>query len=337
MRVNICFICVNSMKGYNRKLLKTNCLNKWVVYTITVVILVTIYIVYLMYSHILEYYLNYYFMYHNITLGPSSSKNLILLSNSTMTGLGTKEHLGYVFPILKKFFKPFNTTKILFIPYAYPDVRDGVDTHSATDFFTEVQTSFKKLGIEAILLDMGLPPNRQKEEIKHAEAIYICGGNTHNLLKNINDNDVLGILKSKINSGIPFIGVSAGTVIHGPTIKTTNDMPVVSNPKGLDSLGSVPFQINAHYINPISIGYGGETRDDRLKEFLQYNRNAYGKSSPNAVIGLREGTMIHVSGNQAELVGFGTRPAEHFYLGDKDVLIKKQIPVGTRLDYLMNI
>jgi dipeptidase E len=148
---------------------------------------------------------------------------------------------------------------------------------------------------------------------------------------------VLSIVKEKINQGIPVIGVSAGTVMHGPTIKTTNDMPVVY-PSSFESLNTVPFQINAHYNNIVTPGFHGETRDMRLKEFLQYNRTLHNNSSlPNFVIGLMEGTAIHISGNSGELVGFGTRPAAHLQLDSKDNLVKKEISIGTRIDNLINL
>lgn len=282
----------------------------------------------------IEYFYNYYFSYHNITLGPSPSKNVLLFSNSTMGG---EKHFTYALPILKKFLEPLKITEILLIPYAYPDVRDGIDTKSITNLLSEAKETFKKINIDIRLLDLTLPPKEQKELITNAQAIYFTGGNTFNLIKNIYDNDVLSIVKEKINRGIPVIGVSAGTVIHGPTIKTTNDMPVVY-PRSFESLNTVPFQINAHYNNIITPGFHGETRDMRLKEFLQYNRTLHNNSSiPNFVVGLMEGTAIHVSGNNAELVGFGTRPASHLQLDAKENLVKKEISIGTRIDNLINL
>jgi dipeptidase E len=281
-----------------------------------------------------EYFYNYYFSYHNITLDRSPSKNVLLFSNSTM---GEGKHFMYALPILKKFLQPFNITELLLVPYAYPDVRDGVDTHSISKLLPEAKETFKKINIDIILLDTTLPSKKQQELITNAQAIYFTGGNTFNLIKNIYDNDVLSIVKEKINQGIPVIGVSAGTVMHGPTIKTTNDMPVVY-PSSFESLNTVPFQINAHYNNIVTPGFHGETRDMRLKEFLQYNRTLHNNSSlPNFVIGLMEGTAIHISGNSGELVGFGTRPAAHLQLDSKDNLVKKEISIGTRIDNLINL
>jgi dipeptidase E len=281
----------------------------------------------------LEYYINYYFLYHNITISPSSSKNVLLISNSKMGG---GRHLMYMLHILKKFLEPLHIKDLLLITYAYPNIRDGVNTHMADDYLPEIKETFEHLKIRVHQLDATLPSTQQKEIISTASAIYFTGGNTFHLIKTLYDNDLISTIKEKIRLGTPVIGVSAGTVIHGPTMKTTNDMPVAF-PRSFESLNTVPFQINAHYNNMSTPGFQGETRDDRIKEYLQYNRTLPGNlSRSNFVIGLKEGTAIHISGNKAELVGFGTRPAEKLELeSSTDKLIKSPIMVGSMLDNLL--
>jgi dipeptidase E len=320
-----------------KKSLKTLFRQKWKNIILILILLGILYYLFLnsgfLFEYI-EYFYNYYFSYHNITLGPSPSKNVLLFSNSKMAG---GKHLVYALPILQKFLNPLNVTDILLIPYAYPNVRDGVNTHLMSEFLPEVKETFRKINIDIKMLDPTISPKEQKDAIMDAQAIYFTGGNTFNLLKNIYDNDVLSIIKQKINQGVPFIGVSAGTVIHGPTIKTTNDMPVVF-PESFESLNTTPFQINAHYNNIVTPGFQGETRDMRLTEFLQYNRTLHNKQSvKNFVVGLREGTAIHISGNSGELLGFGTRPSVHLTLDNTDKLVKSYIRVGSRIDNLINL
>jgi dipeptidase E len=300
-------------------------------------IILVLYWLYDNYFYIIEYYFSRYLYYSNITLNPSESKNLLLFSNSTMTTLGPDEHFGYALPILDKFFKPHNVKEILVIIYATPDIRDGVDTKIFANLYLEkVSNSFKKIGINVKLLDVEAPDVIQQSEIKNAEAIYITGGNTFLLTKALYEKGVVNILKEKIMAGTPVIGVSAGTNIHSPTIQTTNDMPIVPINK-YNVLNSIPFQINVHY-NPIknTNGFRGDTRDGRLKEYLENNRT-FGSSIPTFVVGLREGSVIHVSGDKAELVGFRSRPADLLMLDEKGELIKKQIAVGSRIDNLLHL
>lgn len=281
--------------------------------------------------NIAEYYLNFYFLYSNIKLEPSQFNNLLLFSNSRMDGFVKGDHLEYAVPILKKFFESFNTNEILVINYAYPDIKDGINTREFEKLFESIRKTFQTIKIRAVAIN---PETSAEEQIKKAQAIYITGGNTFSLLTTLYEKNIMNILKQKIKSGTPFIGVSAGTVVHSPTIKTTNDMPVMYPPSFL-SIGTVPFQINPHYMNTPILGFQGETRDDRIKEYLNFNRTMYKKSYPNIVVGLKEGSVIHISGHSAELVGFGTRYAEKITLKDNNELLKTPIFVGSRIDDLM--
>ena len=290
------------------------------------------------YFYIIEYYSSRYLFYSNITLKPSDSKNLLLLSNSTMSKIGSDEHLGYALPILNNFLKPHNIKEILVITYATPCVRldDGSIKCGRKLYLENVINSFQKIGIKINLLDIEASNINQQSQIKNAEAIYITGGNTFLLKKALYEKEVIDIIKEKIKQGIPFIGSSAGTIIHCPTIKTTNDMPIVCV-NSCNVLNSIPFQINAHYSGDIKNinGFRKETTDERLKEYLENNRTIGSSTNQNFVIGLREGSMIHISGDKAELAGFNSRPAELLMLNKNGDLIKNQIKIGSRIDDLM--
>lgn len=102
-------------------------------------------------------------------------------------------------------------------------------------------------------------------------------------------------IREKVSQGCPYMGWSAGSNVACPTIKTTNDMPIIE-PESFNALGLVPFQINPHYLDANPAGHGGETREDRIKEFLVVNPDVY-------VAGLREATYLLVENDKMQLVG----------------------------------
>lgn len=139
-----------------------------------------------------------------------------------------------------------------------------------------------------------------------AELILVGGGNTFALLKNCRDRGLLPRIAARVRDGqVPYIGWSAGSNLACPSIRTTNDMPIVE-PGGFDALGLVPFQLNPHYTNELPAGHQGETRDQRIAEFLAANPQA-------TVLGLPEGDWLRVSPGRVQL--HGARPARLFRAG----------------------
>lgn len=131
--------------------------------------------------------------------------------------------------------------------------------------------------------------------IAQAEALFLGGGNTFRLLKRLYDLKLLGPIRERVAAGMLYMGSSAGSNVAGPTIRTTNDMPIVE-PPSFDALGLVPFQINPHYLDPIpGSTHMGETREERILQFLEENETP--------VVGLREGAIIRVEGESWQLLG----------------------------------
>lgn len=208
-------------------------------------------------------------------------KNLLLASTSTVHG---SEYLDYLLPELKQLFQ--GVKEIVFIPYARPS---GI---SYDDYTTLVKTVFSKINITAI----GIYQYENEElAIKNAKGIFVGGGNTFVLVKELYDRNLLEVLKNTIEKGTPYLGTSAGSNICGVTMQTTNDMPIVM-PPSYRTLNLIPFNMNVHYLDPDpNSKHKGETRETRIKEFHVYNETP--------VLGLREGSWLKVNGNQIILKG----------------------------------
>lgn len=207
--------------------------------------------------------------------------NLLLLSNGTNYG---GEFLEYVAEDLNTWAQ--NSTDILFVPFASSDHQDYLDL---------VNIAFKKfVGKEAIGAHT---LSFEKNEMDSFSHIFIGGGNSFRLLNSLYKTGLReAIMKRVSENSISYMGSSAGTNMACPTMRTTNDMPIVT-PPSFDALNIIPFQINAHYqdVDPNST-HKGETREQRLVEFLEEN--------DVPVLGLREGSWIKGNyGNSIQLGG----------------------------------
>ncbi|MGB0891358.1 MAG: dipeptidase PepE [Flavobacteriaceae bacterium] len=208
-------------------------------------------------------------------------KKLIVASTSTVHGSG---YLEYILPSLKEFFK--EVKELLFIPYARPG---GISY--------DEYTSIAKKAFATINIDVkGIHEfEKPKEAIQKAEGIFTGGGNTFELVNQLYKNDIVSDLKEVVEKGTPYLGTSAGSNICGVTMMNTNDMPIVY-PPSFKTLEFIPFNINAHYLDPIEGStHMGETRETRIKEYHVYNTTS--------VVGLREGSWLTVNGNSIILQG----------------------------------
>ena len=205
-------------------------------------------------------------------------KRLLLISASTVFGTRYLEHaFAELTDLLGK------TTRVLFIPYALKD-RDG--------YAGRARAAFAEMGYELESIHQQPDP---AAALNKAQAIFVGGGNTFRLLKAIYDEHLLELFRSRVLEGMPYSGASAGSNLACPTIRTTNDMPIVE-PPSLAALNLVPFQINPHYIDSDpSSTHMGETRETRIQQFHEEN------TLP--VVGLREGAMLRVDDNRVQLRG----------------------------------
>ena len=207
-------------------------------------------------------------------------KKMLLASTSTIYG---QKYLEYLHDEIKNLFS--GCKKILFVPYARPS---GI---SHLEYTEKAKNVFKILNLEII----DYTNEDLKESLEKCDGIFIGGGNTFLLLNKLYQFSLIDILKNKIDSGIPYLGTSAGTNICGMTIGTTNDMPII-HVKSFEALGIIHFNINPHYLDPIDgLEHMGESRETRINEFQKLN--------DQVVIGLREGSYLQVKGDDIYLKG----------------------------------
>jgi dipeptidase E len=208
----------------------------------------------------------------------SSSPRLLLISNSTLHGSGYLDHaeseIGDFLGAVKR---------VLFVPFAL---------HDRDKYAAQARARFERMGYE---LDSIHTASEQGKAVRETAAMFIGGGNTFRLLKALYDHNLVGTIRERVRAGMPYVGSSAGSNVAAPTIRTTNDMPIVQ-PPSFDALGLVSFQINPHYLDadPNST-HKGETREERIIQFLEENETP--------VVGLREGAMLRIEGGKTLLKG----------------------------------
>jgi dipeptidase E len=216
------------------------------------------------------------------------NRRLLLISSSTVAGTGyldhaeaeIREHLGAI-------------QTVLFIPYALAE-------HTA--YSAKVRERFARMNYKVDSIHDSADP---VGAVEGAEAVFIGGGNTFRLLKALYDRQLLNPIRARVDAGMPYMGASAGSNVAGPTIRTTNDMPIVE-PPSLNALDLFPYQINPHYIDPDpSSTHMGETREERLLQYLEENETP--------VVAIREGSYLRVQ--KGEIWLKGARSARIFQRG----------------------
>jgi dipeptidase E len=221
---------------------------------------------------------------------------LLLISSSVVHGYGFLDHSE---PDIRALLG--KRGNVAFVPFAQHDV----DAYAA-----RVRERLGAMGFDVTQV-------RGPGDLEGADAIFVGGGNTFRLLMHLYETKLFAAIRERVRGGVPYIGSSAGTNVATPSIRTTNDMPIVYPPT-FDALGFVPFQINPHYLDPDpNSTHKGETREDRIREFHEENETP--------VVGLREGSMLRVEENRVTLVG--EKPARIFRRGQEPIELPPGSPV----------
>jgi dipeptidase E len=199
-------------------------------------------------------------------------KRLLLVSNSTQWGRGYLDHAEAE---IRAFLG--SARRVAFVPFALFD---------RAAYTAKARARFHAMGFDLRGMEAGLDA---------VDAIFVGGGNTFRLLKELQDRDLIEPIRRRVVEGMPYVGSSAGSIVAGPSLKTTKDMPIVQ-PRSFDALGLVEFQISPHFLDADPAAkHMGETQEERILQFLEEN------DAP--VVGLREGAWVRVEGPSAVLGG----------------------------------
>jgi len=214
-----------------------------------------------------------------------------------------ESYLGWPQPYLDSFLKSID--EILFVPFA--GVTMSYDEYTSSVTKALLPTNTKVVGIHNV--------EDKNAAIRNAQCIAVGGGNTFHLLASMQEAGILGSISDAVKSGASFIGWSAGSNVACPTIKTTNDMPIVQ-PDSFTALNLIDFQINAHYTIKTIEGHGGESRDLRIKELLVVNEGM-------KVVGLPEGKLLELDDNRWYLKGIESEPTLLFSANNEPIELKE--------------
>jgi dipeptidase E len=234
----------------------------------------------------------------------NQTQRVLLISNSTLHG---SNYLDHAEAEIRDFLG--EVKNVLFVPYAIYD-RD--------EYAAMARDRYARMGYELTSVHTASDPI---EAVNRTEAVFIGGGNTFRLLNALYQAKILEPIRNRVLNGMPYIGSSAGSNVAGPTIKTTNDMPIIQ-PPSFNSLDLVSFQISPHYLDPDpNSTHMGETQEDRIVEFLEDN--------DTPVAGIREGAIIRIENGKTILKG--SRGARIFRKG----LAPVETSTGAILDDLL--
>ena len=156
------------------------------------------------------------------------------------------------------------------------------------------RTAFKGLAQVVVLNTEVQSTGNMASRLDDASLLYIPGGNTYLLSQRLHRIGLVESIRARVRDGLPLVAFSAGAVMCGPTMLTTNDMNICACTL-FEGFGLTGYNFNVHY--PTEDGEARELRDERLWEYHVFNDNPVLALEDNAHLSINDGHVTLVSGN----------------------------------------
>ena len=216
---------------------------------------------------------------------PGRQIRALLISATTVAGRSSLEHAWEELRALYA-----DVSRILLINFAsLPEDRDAYAGRMQGDF-SRIDPRFRVESLHAV------KPRDARKAVEAAEAVFVSGGNTFLLLRELYDRNVVGLLARRVQAGLPYAGSSAGANIGGIEIGTTNDFPITDVPTRR-SLGLMEAVYNPHHPDRHEADAFG-SRQWKIRQYARYNPD-------KPVLGINNAGMVSVRGSALTLKGEG--------------------------------
>lgn len=167
-----------------------------------------------------------------------SKQHLFLTSSIGITGVGEsiRRRLGHNKPLKTTFI----TTPV-----------EGDSDQDDLSWVQEDRDGLNNNGFITFDYTIADKTNAQiRQDLKDIEVLYISGGNEFYLKEKGNDNNFAEYVKELVNSGVIYMGTSAGSIIAGTSmaeLQNPKDLSTVKNPVDTTGFGLVPYTIVPHW------------------------------------------------------------------------------------------
>ena len=188
---------------------------------------------------------------------PSPLASVLVIGGSMMDGDAFADD---TLPIMREHFARCRSVALV-LHASHPDDRDAMER--------KLQVAFTDLGGQAAFSLHRFAPAEAKRRLAEADGIFVGGGETFWLLRELIESGQLDLIRERVLAGVPYAGSSAGANVAGTAIGATNDFPVTDVPTRR-ALGLVPFVINPHHPradDPVA----HDLRAAKILNYLRFN------------------------------------------------------------------